>query len=119
MGAATSGGGRRRNEGGGELDRRELGKRMMRMVCTCAGAAALLLAAGMPGHALSGDAPWCAVVEIGSGEVEWDCHYQTVEQCAPNVIAGNRGFCSHNPYYVPPPVRGHARPSVRRHYRVN
>ncbi len=40
------------------------------------------------------------MVEIGNGEVEWDCEYQTVEQCVPNVLAGNRGFCNNNPYYV-------------------
>jgi hypothetical protein len=45
-----------------------------------------------------GDAPWCAVLSIGSGEVYWDCEYRTVEECAPNVVAGNRGFCNLNPY---------------------
>jgi len=81
---------------------------MIRIVRICAAATALLLFDIASSHALSGDAPWCAVVEIGAGEVEWDCHYQTVEQCAPNVIAGNRGFCNHNPYYVPPPSRAPA-----------
>ena len=51
-----------------------------------------------------GDAPWCAVMEFGDGDVEWDCEYRTVEECAPNVVAGNRGFCNHNPYYVPAPA---------------
>ena len=41
--------------------------------------------------------PWCAVVTIGSGTVTWDCHYRSFEECAPNVIAGNRGFCNRNP----------------------
>jgi hypothetical protein len=45
-----------------------------------------------------GDAPWCAVMEIGDGDVQWDCEYNTVEACVPNVIAGNRGFCELNPY---------------------
>jgi hypothetical protein len=26
-----------------------------------------------------------------------DCRYRTVEECVPNVIAGNRGFCNLNP----------------------
>ncbi|HUI13925.1 MAG TPA: DUF3551 domain-containing protein [Xanthobacteraceae bacterium] len=87
---------------------------MVRIACVIAGATAFLLAGVPASYALSGDAPWCAVVEIGSGEVEWDCHYQTVEQCAPNVVAGNRGFCNLNPYYVPRPAAplAHAR-----HYR--
>ena len=50
--------------------------------------------------------PWCAVVSIGAGNVTWDCHYNSFEECAPNVIAGNRGFCNRNPrwpgYYQPP-----------------
>ena len=45
-----------------------------------------------------GDAPWCAVTEGGDGDVHWDCEYRSVEECAPNVIAGNRGFCNVNPY---------------------
>jgi hypothetical protein len=45
-----------------------------------------------------GDAPWCAVIELGQGEVYWDCQYRTFEACVPNVIAGNRGFCNVNPY---------------------
>ena len=45
-----------------------------------------------------GDAPWCAVINIGPGDVYWDCQYRTVEECAPNVVAGNRGFCNFNPW---------------------
>jgi hypothetical protein len=55
-----------------------------------------------PGYAY-GDAPWCAVINIGKG-VTWDCQYQTAEQCIPNVIAGNRGFCNLNPDPRPTPV---------------
>jgi len=46
-----------------------------------------------------GNAPWCAVRSLGSGNVEWDCQYMSAEECAPTVIAGNRGFCNLNPYY--------------------
>ena len=45
-----------------------------------------------------GDAPWCAVVEVGTGAVEWLCQYRSVEECAPHVVAGDRGFCNLNPY---------------------
>jgi hypothetical protein len=53
-----------------------------------------------------GNAPWCAVRNIGTGEVEWDCEYYSAAECAPTVVAGNRGFCNENPYFVsaPPPV---------------
>ena len=58
-----------------------------------------------------GNAPWCAVVNQGAGNVVWECEYDTIEQCVPNVLAGNRGFCGRNPYYrdwqQPPTARHH------------
>jgi hypothetical protein len=36
-----------------------------------------------------GDAPWCAVYSVGR-DAYWECQYRTVEECVPNVIAGNR-----------------------------
>jgi hypothetical protein len=73
------------------------------------------LAFDMPaGHAY-GDAPWCAVISLGSGEVYWDCQYRTVEECVPNVIAGNRGFCNLNPYGPGPGAPAVAHP--QRHKR--
>jgi hypothetical protein len=97
----------------------ESGGYMIRIVCSLTGAAALLFATMPSSWALSGDAPWCAVVNIGFGEMEWDCHYQTIEQCAPNVVAGNRGFCNLNPYYVAPASHVHPKHATRRHYRNN
>jgi hypothetical protein len=55
-----------------------------------------------PASDASGDAPWCAVTEIGDGDGAWNCQYQTVEECVPNVLAGNRGHCNPNPYAVDP-----------------
>jgi Protein of unknown function (DUF3551) len=43
-------------------------------------------------------APWCAVITVGEDSVVWDCRYRSVEECRPNVVAGNRGFCNPNPY---------------------
>jgi hypothetical protein len=45
-----------------------------------------------PAGYASGNAPWCAVINLGWGDVYWDCQYRTIEECVPNVIAGNRGF---------------------------
>jgi hypothetical protein len=45
-------------------------------------------------------APWCAVITIGEDSVIWDCRYRSVEECRPNVLAGNRGFCNPNPYFA-------------------
>ena len=43
------------------------------------------------------EAPWCAVISVGFGGVFWDCQYRSIEECRPNVLAGNRGFCIQNP----------------------
>src|SRR5215469_4262454 len=64
---------------------------------TCLGAAS--------GRA-AGDAPWCAVINIGQGTVYWDCQYPTFEACyhLGNILAGNRGFCNLNPWPGPSQV---------------
>jgi hypothetical protein len=43
------------------------------------------------------EAPWCAVTKDGD---HWDCQYRSSEDCRPNVVAGNRGWCNPNPYFV-------------------
>jgi hypothetical protein len=61
----------------------------------------------------AGYAPWCAVFDFGRGGAQWDCHYRSIEDCRPNVIAGNRGFCNPNPAW-----RASAEPRKwRRHHR--
>ena len=52
--------------------------------------------------------PWCAGTSRGHSFV-YNCSMRTLEQCIPEVIAGNRGFCSPNPNYrgpEGPPPRG-------------
>ena len=49
------------------------------------------------------EAPWCAVISKGTGSVYWDCQYRSIEECRPNVLAGNRGWCNPNPYFVANP----------------
>jgi hypothetical protein len=74
---------------------------MIRIVILTA-AAASVLCVGVPKVQAGtyGDAPWCAVRSLGTGEMEWDCEYYSAAACAPTVIAGNRGFCNENPYFV-------------------
>jgi uncharacterized protein DUF3551 len=48
----------------------------------------------------SGDAPWCAVITLGEDVSYEDCRYRSFEECRPNVLAGNRGFCNPNPRYI-------------------
>jgi hypothetical protein len=86
---------------------------MTRILPLIAATVPLFLHASPGRAAYSGGAPWCAVVELGAGDVEWDCHYASVAVCAPNVIAGNRGFCAINPYYSPAPYTGAMRTKRR------
>ena len=58
------------------------------------------IAFAAPAQAQIDHHPWCAVISLGTGDVYWDCQYNTVEQCVPHVLAGNRGFCNYNPAYV-------------------
>jgi hypothetical protein len=90
--------------------RRKSGRRTSRLLAAATFSSVLLLF-GTPGHAGTiGNGPWCAVQNVGTGDVIWDCEFQSVEQCQPAVIAGNRGFCNLNPAWpqyrpAPPPVR--------------
>jgi hypothetical protein len=67
-----------------------------------AGFAAAVFAA-TPGHAATwGHAKWCAVTNNGGDDLMWECVYDTVEECQPFILAGNRGYCSLNPYWRGP-----------------
>ena len=48
--------------------------------------------------------PWCAGTNKGGGVFSYNCSLPTYEMCVQEVIAGNRGFCSPNPYYRGPEV---------------
>lgn len=56
-------------------------------------------------------APWCAVISLGAGDVHWECIYRSIEECRSTILAGNRGFCNPDPYFVAAPQRSRrARP---------
>jgi hypothetical protein len=76
-------------------------KAMIRLTTAIAAVATALCLQIFSSHAQNyGDAPWCAVLQIGTGSVTWHCYYRTVEECVPNVLAGNRGSCNLNPYFT-------------------
>ena len=54
-------------------------------------------------------AAWCAVIKRGE---HWDCQYRSLEDCWPNVLGGNRGWCSPNPYVVAMPTNLKAQGNV-------
>ena len=90
---------------------RENDMRVM-MTAAIAGAAMCCASSAM---AWEGNAPWCAYQNIGTGNVIERCVYRSVEECTPEVIAGNRGQCGPNPRFdwnrqsAPRKYRRHAR----------
>jgi hypothetical protein len=76
----------------------------MRIAIPIAVLAAIVCSGARSSHAqTTGDAPWCAVMNTGAGRIESDCEYYSIQECTPNVLGGNRGFCQMNPYYRPGP----------------
>jgi hypothetical protein len=61
------------------------------------------------GAARAAEGPWCANINIGTGNVYEDCQYWSFAACQPTVLAGNRGFCNVNPRWVGPPPSQYAR----------
>ncbi|HZQ13446.1 MAG TPA: DUF3551 domain-containing protein [Pseudolabrys sp.] len=87
---------------------------MPRIFC----AAALVIAVIVQAHpAQAREAPWCAVLGMGDDAIYWDCQYQSFEQCYPNILAGNRGFCNPNPAYQGGEPRTTSKPARRRRVR--
>ncbi len=74
---------------------------MMRIVL----AAGIIVAAVSfnPHSVRAAEGPWCAFISVGFGSVYEDCRYSSIEECRPNVLSGNRGFCNHNPRWVDGP----------------
>jgi hypothetical protein len=89
----------------------------MRIMLVIALSAAALFTGSGASQAKEG--PWCAHVDIGAGAISSDCHFQSIEDCRPHVIAGNKGFCTQNPswpgYYAP--VSTVPKPHRKRHAR--
>jgi hypothetical protein len=91
---------------------------MNRIVLAIASLTTFLCLIAPPAKAQTyGDAPWCAVRDLGTGNVQWDCEYYSAAECAPTVVAGNRGFCNVNPYLRwQGPQSWRDRAHHRRHY---
>lgn len=78
----------------------------MRIILGFTAVAALLLLDVPASQAYIGNGPWCAFINVGTGSIYEDCQYRTVEECVPNVLAGNRGTCNPNPRW-----EGRSRPA--------
>ena len=73
---------------------------MIRTILVAIGALAALVFVVRPAAADYYGAPWCAVIAMGDGDMQWDCEYRSIEECRPNVLAGNRGWCNPNPAFT-------------------
>jgi hypothetical protein len=83
---------------------------MVRVIFTAVAVLVCLPLGALPAAAQHySSAPWCAVVNLGAGDVHWECIYRSIEECRPAVLAGNRGFCNPNPYFVPSSARARKR----------
>jgi hypothetical protein len=87
-------------------------KMIMRVMCAASILATALCMDARVSWAF-GDAPWCAVKNLGSGDIYWDCQYRTFEACYPNALA-DRGFCNVNPW--PGPATAVVRPRHPKRY---
>src|SRR5215203_7415816 len=47
-----------------------------------------------------GEAPWCALYDIGEGSTQERCEFRDFESCRQEITGGNRGFCNHNPRWT-------------------
>jgi hypothetical protein len=71
---------------------------MLRMIVAAVVALGVVVFGLQPAKAY--EAPWCAVTSRGDGDMHWDCQYRSIEECWPNVLADNRGWCNPSPYFV-------------------
>jgi Protein of unknown function (DUF3551) len=55
---------------------------------------------------IAAEGPWCAFMQVGVEAVYEDCQYRTFEECRPQILAGNRGFCNPNPRWTGPVPTG-------------
>jgi uncharacterized protein DUF3551 len=91
------------------------------MIRTTLTASAILIFMGVGFQPAAADyyaAPWCAVVAMGDGDMQWDCEFRTIEECRPHVLAGNRGWCNPNPYLSAATATPHVKRHRKKHVRA-
>ena len=91
------------------------------MIRTILGASAALIFMGFGLQPAAADiyaAPWCAVVAMGDGDMQWDCEFRTIEECRPPVLSGNCGWCNPNPYISPASAAPAPKHHRKRHVRA-
>jgi hypothetical protein len=85
---------------------------MRKIILAVFAVAGLTAFGGSPGYAY-GDGPWCAVSSMGRGGAIERCDFTNFEACRMEIVAGNRGFCRQNGYYIAKAEKPH---KVRRRH---
>jgi hypothetical protein len=85
---------------------------MRKIVLAAVALTGLAVLGSSPGHAY-GDGPWCAVSSMGRGGSIERCDFTNFESCRMEIVAGNRGFCRQNGYFVARAAKPHR---ARRHH---
>jgi hypothetical protein len=75
----------------------------MRTILLLSTIAAGTLFGASESRAWDGDAPWCAVVNMGAGWVTERCYFNDFESCRREITGMSSGFCNTNPRYVAQP----------------
>jgi hypothetical protein len=73
----------------------------MRTILLASAIAAGTLLGMQESRAWDGNAPWCAVVNMGAGWVTERCYFYDFESCRREITGMSSGFCNHNPRFVP------------------
>jgi hypothetical protein len=68
-------------------------------ICLVIGLIVATLYIGSEPAKARGARAWCARTNTGSGRVDENCGFNSIETCRRWVLGGNRGFCSPNPAY--------------------
>jgi hypothetical protein len=64
--------------------------------------AAVLCMNTRPSHAYqTGESKWCTVTNKGGDTAQWQCEYDTSDECAAAVAGTPGGYCAINPYWRP------------------
>ena len=85
---------------------------MMKMSVVIVALAGLTLLDAYPAQAYY-EGKWCAVSSLGRGSAIERCEFNDFEACRMEIIAGNRGFCRLNGYYLEKAGAAHRKRSRR------
>ena len=83
------------------FDACEVKMRLLKSMFAFGIVAAVLCMNTQASHAYqTGDSKWCTVTNKGADSIQWECEYDTSDECAA-AVAGTGGYCAINPFWRP------------------